>query len=513
MNFLGRPVFEFPIDWSDAVNKAFTFDLAEVNLGFGAPAFTSAQRNVVQGFDCTIQLATPADIAAFDAFTAALVGRLNGFWFPSPFVAGEPSAVAGGATVGAAIFGAQMFGGIAVVVSASAFDIVDQDYAETWDAAPDVYLYFAEGGQTACAKIVNVVDLGNGFERITLDAAVPFLSAATIVRKLHYVRLADDIERARFEAEGWQQRFLRVVELPEEYALTETGERPIWLFHFWMNRPVDAHWYFTSFAADVASGGKLYEGARPGNTNLGIDYLDRREGTSGDDSLTIECAWHVNHPLAFFVPIPITAPMFVQVSEVKYSDLETVKIIATGRVTSPQIKGEKLVCKCETFGAIFKRKAPQMTISPVCNYFVYTPACKAPQYRFETTAQIEALHNDTLPPTIEVTLRSPTDDRKTSNWFAQGWLESSGGLEFEIRTILASSYDVGADRVTLTLNAPLLHAEVGDVIQLIPGCDGAKSTCLNKFNNYDNFGGFFDVPAQNLSLTPVDTSSSVGNKK
>jgi hypothetical protein len=36
MNYLSRQVFLFAVDWADQVNKSFSFDLDEIQLGFGA---------------------------------------------------------------------------------------------------------------------------------------------------------------------------------------------------------------------------------------------------------------------------------------------------------------------------------------------------------------------------------------------------------------------------------------------------------------------------------------------
>src|SRR6185436_18291110 len=113
-------------------------------------------------------------------------------------------------------------------------------------------------------------------------------------------------------------------------------------YHFYCAPPVGVDWYMTSFAANVGSGGQLYEGARPENTNLGITHSDRRNNISGEDSLTIECAWHPNHPLALFIPFPISMPMFVRVLECQYATPETTKVIFSGRVAQPAVRGDKL---------------------------------------------------------------------------------------------------------------------------------------------------------------------------
>jgi hypothetical protein len=65
---------------------------------------------------------------------------------------------------------------------------------------------------------------------VTLDAAVS-VDATWLAYRLRYVRLASDIEKGRFIVENRMAREIRVVELPEEYAVIETQRAPVWLIH------------------------------------------------------------------------------------------------------------------------------------------------------------------------------------------------------------------------------------------------------------------------------------------
>lgn len=487
MNYLGRPVFEFAIDWAQPINKPFTYDLGALQLGFGAEVFLSAQQYTVQGFDASLWLRSADAIDAFDTFTAALVGRLVGFWFPAPFEGGV----------------------IVNVVDTTHFDVVDQKLADTWADNPDQYLYFARAGENAiAAKISNVVDLGTGRERVTIDAAVAFLDLQTIVRRLHYVRLADDVEKARFTAEGMQVRSLRVIELPFEYAAAETGERPIYLYRFWFDAPIDVAWYLTSFASDVASNGQLY-------SSNATTHGSRRNSTRGDDAIEISAAWNANHPLALFLgPVPITGKLNVQILETTYADLDATTAIFTGRVLDvAEDESGRVTAKCDSWGALLRRKTCRATIQELCNNYLGDFGCKVNLARFETTAQIVSIDSASYPPTIVVTLNTPAAAMEVANYFAQGWLQTGAGTNIELRTVLASSWDAIDEELTLTLNLGLVKAAVGQRINLTPGCDGQRTTCTEKFDNFVNFGGFVAIPARNLSLKAMDIAQSEGGKK
>lgn len=99
-----------------------------------------------------------------------------------------------------------------------------------------------------------------------------------------------------------------------------------------------------------------------------------------------------------------------------------------------------------------------------------------------------------------------------ANFFKQGFLETGLQLEFEPRTILGSSYSSDTELLTLILNAPFFHAEVGQQMQLVPGCDGTLKTCDTIFNNYLNNGSKPGVPEVNPALSSVSSSVSQGGK-
>ncbi|MDB6024001.1 MAG: hypothetical protein JWM68_224, partial [Verrucomicrobiales bacterium] len=320
MTYLGRPVFDFPVNWAKPANKSFTYDLKEVSLGFGAAFFTSLQAHVVQGWQFQVDLTDGTQIESFDAFTGALFGRVFGFWFPAPMEGMKVTAS----------------------VDTTHFDIKAQGLAGTWQDHPDVYLFFARDGYaSAAAKITNVVDNG-ATERVTINAAVNvnLLHASAMVSRLHYVRLASDEESGEFPAQNWQTRFVKVVELPKEYAAVETGQQKIFLYHFWANYPIGVHWYYTGFAANVVSNNVLY-------TKFGIEHGGITQSTKGDaEKIKIEAKADANHPFSLYLPLPFPRPLNVEVSEVDYSALDTQTRLFTGQVRTVE-PGETLTAQCD----------------------------------------------------------------------------------------------------------------------------------------------------------------------
>ena len=488
MNYVTRPVFQFETDWSDAPTKQFRFDLREIELGFGAEYFATLQTHVVQGYALNLTLRDAAEVQAFDDFFAALAGRLQGFWLPTPFEAVE----------------------IVTADDATHFYIADQNLRATFEDHPDIYLLLSRAGDVRAAKIAAVASASGGRERVTLTAALAnAATTADTVCRLHYVRLATDEESGVFLAEGIQTRELRVVELPHEYEAFETGQSPIWLYRFSCSAPRETVWCYTSFAAGVVSGNVLFE-AFP-MTHRGL----KKSAKLDNETLDIEAKFDAAHPLALFLPLPLTKPLNVEVLKVTLADPETQERVFNGTVRTVEDQGEKLIAHCDSWLAVLKRKVPRMAIQKECNYMVFEDrTCKVPRWRFETTGTVTAVENTTSLPYILLALDNAASpkfaDWMSDDWFAQGFIEAGFGSAYQVRGIISSLAVAG--ELKLELNAPL-DIEVGSQVALVPGCDGLAATCQAKFNNFDNFGGFLAVPQKNLSLQAMDAIVSQGGKK
>lgn len=485
MTYLSRPVLETEIDWQNPVNKRFSYDLRELALGFGAEVFTSLQIDTVQGYDLQFDLTTDAAIAAFDEFFDALQGRLTGFWLPEPMERCQ----------------------IVASVSPTVFNITDQNLRDAWDEHSGVYLFFIREGYTsAAAKVLSVTSIGGGLEQVTLDAAVNInlLHASAFVHRLLYVRLASDEEDGTFMAEGWLRANLRVVELPREYAAIETGITRIWLYDFYAAEPINLHWRYTSFAADVRADNKLY-------TAAAITHGSIRETLRAESqTVKVECAYDAAHPLALFLPFPPSVKVSLTIRETSFADpTDDLTTRFVGRVGAVQDDGEKLVAEVESFGSIFKRQGLRMMIQPDCNHHLFDVNCGVKRTNYELNTAIVAVSGQSAyPPILQITTPgSPVAD----NYYAGGLLEYGTGADYQVRTILKNETLSGL--LYLTLNLPLIGAVNGESIRVVKGCDGKIGTCQSVYNNLANFGGFPAVPQRNPALEALDLPVSQGGKK
>jgi len=489
MNFLARPIFPWTPDWSQAVSRRATFELRESDIGFGVPWFSPTQQYTVNGWTFKLTLQA-ADIAALDAFTAALFGRLTGFWLPVPF---DPAVIVAG-------------------IDASNFKVAGEQLSTFWADRPDIYLMFtfADGTQAA-AQIAAVAANGDGTETVTLAAPLPQVpAAATWLQRLHYVRLADDAESADFISESLQQREINVVELPLEYAAAETGLQPIYLYDFSCDAPIGLHWRYTSFAANVVSGGMLFSAFPIGHQSI-------KQGTDGQDNeLTIEAKPDLAHPFSLFTPLPPGKPLWVRIYLASYAAPDATTLLFAGRVTKVLDTGAQYRATAETVMGRLKYKLPRSLMEQTCPYQLYDQGtCRAGRAWFETTLVFVSQTAD-QPPVLKCTfaIALNQDRNQAENFFQYGLIEGGLGTKYEIRSIIASHWNAGTGQLELTLNFPFSRLQAGDQLQCVAGCDHTLAMCTNKFNNAANHTSFTQVPQTNLSLNAITaTGTSSGNKK
>ena len=512
-NYLNRPIFPFQINWGDAVTRSLTYDLRETALGFGAEYFLPTAKYDVTGWGFGLYHESGVDILAFEWFADQVAGRLNGFWLPCPLQE--------------AIF--------VKALSAQVIAIKPSGWAQTWNQRPDQFLYFTfPDGTTAPAQMVCVStgdasgdwpadigivvdDLDPAYEYIVLTAPLPEVPAAGMsIQRLHYVRFAQDAEEFEPDGENMGSMKMSVVELPLEYTLAATGLQPIYLYQVSMKAPVQTTWCYTSFAAAVVSNGQVY---KPWPMTHGAI----KQTTDGQSNpVMVSAKYDPSHPFSILGGTPPGAVMWVTIMRVYPGTTNAPVNLFVGYVDVMNDGTDKLEATCQSRLAWLKAKLPRFYVGSTCNWILYDPnTCTVGRALFTTTVTMTGIVAGQLPQyKFTFNFAFQLADWQTVNWFAGGTFESSVGLNYELRSIAASQWvpPAGATPgyLLLTLTAPLRKAGVGALCQISAGCDhtyNGQNGCINKFNNFANFGGFVAVPEENLSLQGVNTSNAMGGKK
>jgi len=157
----------------------------------------------------------------------------------------------------------------------------------------------------------------------------------------------------------------------------------------------------------------------------------------------------------------------------KHRPDDEVRVIWRARVLSVTfLGGLEAEIVTESVIQALQRNGLRRRFSTQCGHALYDSGCQVSEGDFQKQADLSAVDG--------AQLTSSTFATEADGWWVAGFVELSGARQL----IKSHSGD------TVTLDAPLPGAEVGDQVRALPGCDHTFSTCVNKFSNPDNYGGF-----------------------
>jgi uncharacterized phage protein (TIGR02218 family) len=140
---------------------------------------------------------------------------------------------------------------------------------------------------------------------------------------------------------------------------------------------------------------------------------------------------------------------------------------------------------CAMLAASFQRGGLRYGYQRNCPHALYAPnTCKVNRESFRVNGVVTVISG--------LTITAPEFATEPDGWFAGGFIEYPlpAGM-IERRMVVAH---VGTQ---ITLVGIPVGVDVGDTIAAFAGCDRVVDTCVNKFNNLGNFGGFPHTPGRN----------------
>lgn len=161
-----------------------------------------------------------------------------------------------------------------------------------------------------------------------------------------------------------------------------------------------------------------------------------------------------------------------------------------GRIVSASVAGQVITLRCESLFTALRRDGIRARYQRLCRHALYAGGCRLDIEAHLVTVTATARSGLTL--TVTEATAWPT------GWFRGGVLRHRGLMGF-------ITGHVGS-AITLAGRLPELEvaidnaAETGEVaipVDLAPGCDLRPETCLAKFDNLLNYGGFPDIPGRN----------------
>lgn len=269
-----------------------------------------------------------------------------------------------------------------------------------------------------------------------------------------------------------------------------SGQRPYYLYRF---RRGGADTLFTSSASDVTK-------SVPGVSETIWPATAISHARIPTSSASYRSEFPITFPLSNTFARSFLAPQGVERTRVTIwkgfsndPDGELIVQYTGGVIGAKPDEAGTITLTCMGDVSTLLRNGPAAVFQRPCRHAVYHGKCGLSLAAFQTAGTVTDISADGL--TLIVTAASAQAD----TYYRAGIIEYDGAKEMIIS-------HAGS---TLTLAAPLpglLAAFTDDgsaSVSIAPGCDLTTATCLSRFDNLDNFGGFpwmADTPFDGRSI-------------
>jgi len=182
--------------------------------------------------------------------------------------------------------------------------------------------------------------------------------------------------------------------------------------------------------------------------------------------------------------------IYIKIYKLHRTDTAQEAIIEwVGRVMSAKWGNSGATITCESVYASIERNARIRRYSITCPFQLYGEGCKVSMTNYGVDATLSSVSG--------ITLVSDAFATKPNGWFIGGfvlWYDVVNKLHFR-RFITAHSGN------QITIQQQINGLIAGEQIKAYAGCNKLITTCKDKFNNIENYGGFPWTPSKNPFLS------------
>ena len=488
-----RPLFPFTPDWSTVPQSGqaeVDIDSRQIGqLRTLARAYYAqrSRRKVTQSFRLC-----DADPFNLLSFFVSMGGETNNFW------------------LGAALSEA----GLTANVTAAATALQVDNGA---DLGTNAFVLLNDNINRAPLAVSSVA--GNTWN-LSAAPGTAFTAANTRIESLVLARFDDLKLTISFQRPDLADATLKFCELPwetnavagETYGTT-MGALPVTaiLFVFTLTTPSGTTtWRFTSFERNLTDAGANTYTSAPMEFDAITEtaVLDRQD-------LTIKSRNFAGNPLSLLVPFNLEWPLLIQIIEadITGSTAGNLRTYFWGEVGKCKVEPPFIDATCMTLNSIFDRNVPRRLCQWTDNWVLFEPANGLLPGNWQWNAVVVS-YNAPSGTLVVGTITSTNPAAIVAHWFAAGYciITSAATGAQQVRMIGDNLVPAGG-QMSVYLSSPLGTAPaVGDVVNLFAGYDMTAATCIAKFNNYANFGGFPFMPAGNPTVLSI-TQPVGGGKK
>jgi len=150
-----------------------------------------------------------------------------------------------------------------------------------------------------------------------------------------------------------------------------------------------------------------------------------------------------------------------------------------GRVSAGKAGGQRIEVECESIFTSLRRAGLRARYQRNCRHALYQRGCNLNRASFAVAGTVSAISGNTV--TVSAASAQP------NGYYLGGMIMHNGVLRMIVN-------HVGS---VLTLFRPLPGLAVSNAVTIYPGCDRSLATCISKFDNRANFGGFPWLPQKN----------------
>lgn len=269
----------------------------------------------------------------------------------------------------------------------------------------------------------------------------------------------------------------------------ETSEflgAPIELYHFYSDS-FDQPYTYTSTDIDIVYNSFTY------NSEPGL-YRTQPELSNEVNAQNIEITLPRTND---FVKLyrKFTPPKAVWIRIYRYHSTDgsnpEVVIYWQGRVRGVTWERNVANVSCQLIDTAFNRNGLRAFYTPNCRHMLYdTRTCKVNPLLFSHDATISSITGFKL--TSPQFGAFPDTSPVPLGWWVAGFVENQ--TTGDLRYITQHG---GSGNTEITLSHPFELLDPGDVVRVYAGCNRKYDTCINKFNNVVNFGGWPFIPIGN----------------
>ena len=183
-----------------------------------------------------------------------------------------------------------------------------------------------------------------------------------------------------------------------------------------------------------------------------------------------------------FIAIPPEETTSVTIYRGHYGDADSEFVVYwKGRIVGVKTSGNQIDLECESVFTSIKRPGLRACYEYGCRHALYLKGCNVNRELYRLSGSVLSISNG-----LVVTVQGAAS--QADDYFTGGILVAPDGAS---RFLTAHTGD------TVTLTSPIVSLAGEQTVSLYPGCNHLKETCLNKFSNLNNFGGFPWIPSTN----------------